>query len=82
MFQWNILLFMKKYVITEKNDEMKNSKGKKKISAKNWCSGEILMNSFIYIKESLPWKKNNIIHMKTIWLNFHTQYFTRNRIFI
>ena len=37
----------KKDVITEKKDGMKNSKEKRKLSAKKWHSGEVLMNLFI-----------------------------------
>ena len=52
-----IFIHAKKDVITEKNNEMKNSKEKRQLqfsffmSAKGWRSGEVLMNLFIYLKK-------------------------------
>ena len=42
----------KKDVIIEKNDGMENGKGKRKLNAKKWRSGEVLIDFFIYIKKS------------------------------
>ena len=41
--------YAKKYVITRKNDEMKISKEKRKLSTKKWRSGEVLVNLHIII---------------------------------
>ena len=48
-----IFIHAKKDVITEKNNGMKNSKEKRKSSAKKWHSGEVLMNVFIKKKSKL-----------------------------
>ena len=48
--EYIIFIHAKKDVITEKNDAMKNSKEKRKLSAKKWRSGEDLMNLFIDLK--------------------------------
>ena len=43
-----IFVHEKKDAMTEKSDGIKNSKKKKKLSAKKWCSVKFLMNLFIY----------------------------------
>ena len=52
-----IFVRAKKDVITEKNNGMKNSKYKRKLSVKKWCSREVRMNLFINNKKNLTCKK-------------------------
>ena len=52
-----IFIHAKKDVITEKNDKMKNSKERWKISANKWYFGEVIINLFINKKKCLKGKK-------------------------
>ena len=41
-----IFIHAKKDVITKENDEIKISKEKRKIRARKWCLGEVLMHFY------------------------------------
>ena len=60
-----IFIHAKKDVITEKNEEwrIKDSKEKRKLRAKKWLSGEVLMNLFIYSKKSNVRKNSEKIYV-------------------
>ena len=47
-----IAIHAEKDPITEKNDEIKNSKEKRKWSAKKWPSEEVLLSLFIFLEKS------------------------------
>ena len=47
-----IFTYAKKDVIAEKNEGIKNSKEKRKSSAKKWRSEKVLINLFFYKKKS------------------------------